>query len=262
MKKYYNLILLATAVVLLTTGWGPLGCEGIISGRVIDTFDRPVNGATVSLYIGTFKLTDTVTDNDGTYAFENVVWGRYDLMVEKSGCISTQTSISLGDSYSCSAQVPDIIMSYDNESDIEEVYDNFLLGIKGNAEKLNTSLHGNFTLSFTGVDGAACTKDNFCQNCPVPDYVEFNSSNLIIAQESATLDVTFRIIGKSNSWWSTKLNFVMESYIPVPSWKISGWEVSLVDFKPSTAPDKGWADPLGSIEYDSQEGYYRWAGSW
>jgi len=153
-------------------------------------------------------------------------------------------------------------MTYNNESEIESVYDDFILGLRGNVEKLNGVLQDDFTLTFTGAEGAACTKENFCQNCPIPDYVEFNSSGIIVTQDSATLDVSFKINGKSNSWWISKLNFINDSYFSVPAWKVLGWEICLVDFKPAAVPDKGWADAGGSIEFDSINGVYRWTCSW
>ncbi len=259
MRKYILLIIL---LIILSTGWGPLGCEGEISGRVIDSQGRAVNKATIVLYIRSFELVKTETDNAGWFKFENVIWGNYEIKATKEGYVDSHEQVTLGESYACKMEMTDIVLMYDNESKIMAVYDGFIEGIKGSAVNLDDVLGDGFEMTFTGNDEVICTKENFCQNCPIPEGVEFSYSNISIADNTATVDVTFIIEGISETEWSSGLKLSVDNISAVPSWEIISWDMDLHDFKPATEAGKGWADPDGYIEFDSETGKHRWKCIW
>ncbi len=247
---------------MLCTGWGPLGCEGEISGRIVDSQGRAVNGAKVFLYIRTIKLMETKTDNAGLYRFENIVWGSYDIKAKKDGYLESPLRVSLGESYACSEEVPDIILWYDNMAVIISKYYEFLEGISGDSDKLNNALRNDFKLTFTGDDEVVCSGTDFCRDCPVPERVSFTSSNIDVIDNTATIDVTFVVQGVSEEGWSSKLGLAANTVFAIPSWKVVSWDIGLHDFKPASEADRGWADPDGYIEYDSEIDAYRWKCVW
>lgn len=259
MRKY---IILIITLIALSTGWGPLGCEGEISGRIIDSQGRAVNKATVFLYVRSFELAKTETDNAGWYRFENVIWGNYEIKAVKEGYFESPVKVTLGESYACKMEVTDIVLLYDNENEIITAYDEFIEGIRGNTEKLDGILDNSFGMTFTGNDEVICAKDDFCQNCPVPEWVKFSYSDIDIADNTATVDVSFIIEGISEIEWLSELELAADNNFAVPSWKIISWDLNLYDFKPASESGKGWADPDGYIEFDSETGKYRWKCSW
>ena len=260
LKIKYIFILII--MLLLSSGWGPLGCNGLISGKVVDGYGRSVNDATIALYFSKYKIMETTTDNAGLYAFNNVVWGKYELRVNKDGYLESKQEVTLGESYGCSQEVTDITLQYDNETAIQAAYLDFLEAIKGDNEKLDSIISSSFIMTFTGVDEVICNKNNFCQNCPVPGDVTFSYSGIETVNNETTMEVSFIVEDKSEIIHLSKLTFIQGNNSIVPSWKVAAWEVGLIDFKPAAQPGKGWADPDGYIEYDSQLNQYRWVCSW
>ena len=86
MKRCFRLAVAVAVLAWATAAQAQVSITGIIAGRVVDSTDALVPGATVSLLDeGTGRQKTAVTDADGAFAFRDLNFGTYQVTVKLQG---------------------------------------------------------------------------------------------------------------------------------------------------------------------------------
>jgi hypothetical protein len=92
-------IILAVSLLLVCVSLGAQVTGGI-RGTVVSRVDRkPVPGAELTLYVGSDLVAETVAGKDGTFLFEGLPDGIYNLMITSDEFMETHVHVTVNDGY-------------------------------------------------------------------------------------------------------------------------------------------------------------------
>ena len=92
-------IILAVSLLLVCVSLGAQVTGGI-RGTVVSRVDRkPVPGAELTLYVGSDLVAETVSGKDGTFLFEELPDGIYNLMITSDEFMETHVHVTVNDGY-------------------------------------------------------------------------------------------------------------------------------------------------------------------